>query len=134
MKLVFEGVITPDRKLKLFKRNTFDTALLTFKPGQLVNLTLSKARKSRSGNQNAYYWGVVIKILGDYFGYDYNEMHEELKIKHNPQPSRLSPEETFGGSTAKLSTAEFNDYLERIVRWAAMEYAVVIPDPNEVEV
>jgi len=134
MKLAFEAVITPKHKLHLIKRKTFDTALLAFKPDTLVTLTISKARKARSQEQNRYYWGVVVKMLGDHFGYELEEMHSELKRKFNPRPSRLDPSETFGGTTTKLSTVEFNDYLDRIVRWAAMEYQVVIPDPSEVEV
>lgn len=134
MKLSFDGVITKDRKLKLFKRNTFDRALLTFPPDQLVTLTISKARKDRTDKQNAYYWGVVVKILADHFGYEQEEMHTELKRMFNPQASRLTVGETYGGSTRKLSTTEFNDYIDRIVRWAAVENQIVIPDPNEVEV
>ena len=34
-------------------------------------------------------------------------------------------------STTKLSTKEFNEYIEQIQVWAASEHGVVIPDPNE---
>lgn len=35
---------------------------------------------------------------------------------------------------AVMNTAEFEEYLERVRRWAAVEYGVVVPLPNEVEV
>jgi len=36
-------------------------------------------------------------------------------------------------STAKLSTAGFEDYLEKIRRWAAVEHNCYIPLPNEID-
>ena len=133
MKFTFQGSIEKGHKLKLHQRNTFDRTLLAFKEGSLVTLTIATARKDRSLNQNSYYFGVVVKMLGDHFGYETDEMHTELKRLFNPKASRLTNGETYGGSTAKMSTVEFNDYLDRIVRWAATDHAFIIPDPNECE-
>jgi hypothetical protein len=101
--------------------------------GKRIELTLHKERNSRSNQQNKFYWGIVIEILGEHFGYTPEEMHEELKRKFNPVHSKIDPEASFGGSTTKLSTVEFIDYIDRITRWAASEYQIYIPDPNEVE-
>jgi hypothetical protein len=37
----------------------------------------------------------------------------------------------FGGSTAELNVPGFNDYIERICRWAAEYLSISIPSPNE---
>jgi len=98
--------------------------------GKLIELTLQKERHIRTLNQNRYYWGVVVEILANHFGYDKDEMHEALKFKFlkRHEDSALPTV----GSTAKLSTVEFGDYIDTVVRWAASEYRVVIPEANEV--
>jgi hypothetical protein len=95
-----------------------------------IELIIRKEKTQRSNNQNNYYFGVVCKILGDYFGYTEDEMHEALKIHFLSKGACDVPTV---GSTAKMNTAEFEDYLTKIKRWAASEYGVVIPDPNEIE-
>lgn len=98
--------------------------------GQRVDVVVRKHKAKRSNNQNNYYFGVVCKILGDYFGYDENEMHDALKYKFLRKGA--ADLETVQ-STTKMNTAEFEEYLEKVRRWAAMEYGVVVPLPNEVE-
>ena len=44
-----------------------------------------------------------------------------------------TPEQPKVGNTPKLNTVEFNEYVEKIQIWAASEYGVVIPDPNEAD-
>ena len=108
----------------------------TFRVGQRLDIIIRKRSSKRSNDQNAYYWGVVIPILGDYFGYDNPEdMHAELKLKFNPVESKLRPGVMIGGTTTKMSTVEFmvadDSYVERICRWAAMEYQIYIPPPKK---
>jgi len=98
--------------------------------GKRFDATIRKERSQRSTNQNNYYFGVVCKVLGDYFGYEPSEMHEALKVKFLQVGACDIPTVK---STTKLNTAEFEDYLERIRRWAATEYSVVVPIPNEAE-
>ena len=100
--------------------------------GKRIELTLQKERNNRTLSQNRLYWGVVVDILADYFGYTAEEMHSELKRKFNPVHSKIDIDTTFGGSTTKLSTVEFTEYMEKIKRWASIEYHVYIPDANEV--
>ncbi len=99
--------------------------------GKRIDVTVKRERSQRSINQNNYYFGVVCKVLGDYFGYEVDEMHEALKLKF----LQVGPcDVPTIKSTTKLNTTEFEDYLERIRRWAATEYSVVVPLPNEAEV
>lgn len=97
--------------------------------GQEVDLTIGKRKKSRSNNQNRYYWGICIKLLADFIGYTDEEMHEALKMKfllvHGDKLDTVK-------STAELSTVEFESYLGQVKMFAA-QLGVVIPEPNEVE-
>ena len=82
----------------------------------------------RTTKQNKYYWGVCVEILSEHIGFTPEETHEILKHKF------LNPKEAMGYSiypnTTQLDTREFNQYIEKIQRWASMELSVVIPDPQ----
>jgi hypothetical protein len=103
------------------------------KDGTHVFVTVEKItrEKQRSLDQNAYYWGVVVKILAGETGYTKDEMHEALKVKF------LTYENVKGIptvlSTANLNTKQFEVYLEMVRRWAAMDLGIVIPEPNQVD-
>lgn len=87
-----------------------------------------KEKKTRSVQQNKYYHGVVCKLISDYTGYMSEEVHQILAENF------LSYERdgrTFTKSTTKLKTADFEDYMEKCRRWAAMELQVYVPLPNE---
>lgn len=120
------------------ERESMRRWISTFKDGTKLDVIIRKHSSKRSNEQNAYYWGVVIPILADYFGHDNPEdMHEDLKLKFNPVQSKLNPEITIGGTTTKMSTVDFysadDSYVERICRWAAGEYQIYIPPPKRVE-
>jgi len=91
-------------------------------------------KKGRSNSQNRYYWGVVVKMLSEYTGFTDEEIHEILKHHF------LSVNKTFNDmifyipqSTTSLTTAQMEDYLTKVRRWAAAELGCSIPEPNEVE-
>lgn len=100
--------------------------------GTHIFITVEKItrEKTRSLEQNAYYWGVVVKILAGETGYTKDEMHEALKVKF------LTYENVKGIptvlSTTKLNTKQFEVYLEMVRRWAAMDLGIVIPEPNQI--
>jgi len=136
---IFAGKII-DHDLKFTEREKIAIRrwLATFPNLADVDVTIKKKRKKRTNDQNAYYWGVVIPILSDYFGHDNPEdMHTDLKEEFNPVESKIKPEKKIGGTTTKMSTVEFmaseTSYVERICRWAAMEYGIYIPPPKKVD-
>lgn len=101
--------------------------------GKTVIMSVRRHRKNRSLEQNRYYWGVVIKLLADGFGYETEEMHDALKFQFLRVPAEPGrPLETVR-STASLTTVEFMDYIAAIQRWAATEFCIFIPDPGQVE-
>lgn len=115
-------------KLKLVQPDLFKRYLHSLR-GE-IELIVRKWKKRRTDNQNKYYWGVVIPILCESLGYSDEEMHEALKWKflRNRDKEKLPTVK----STSGLSTIEFNNYINEIVRWSAQE-GIIIPDPNQVE-
>ena len=82
----------------------------------------------KSTKQNNSYWGLIIPIIADHFGYFHDEMHEELKMMFNPKDSKLALGKRYGGSTTTMTTKEFNDYCEQIRFWAWIEHGIDIPE------
>jgi hypothetical protein len=119
-------------KFRFWNKSLFDIELQGYE-GKEIFVTLSEAKRSRSLNQNRYYWGVVLKILGNEFGYSVDEMHDILKQKFLENKEVEFNGESFKvyKSTTSLTTKEFEEYTANIRRWAA-ELSVQVPEPNEV--
>ena len=118
-----------------------------------VKISVEKYRSVRSINQNNYYWGVIMPILGEWAGideYEYvTELHIPLKRMFLGREQTKVPinRRLFGKvfttkqevvldeirSTAKLKTDEFADYIDKIRRWAIQEHGVDIPEPNSID-
>ena len=114
--------------------------------GHDITITVKKQRKTRSGNQNAYYWSVVLPLILDAMielGNDLqsgnsdhlNMIHELMKEKHLQNGLDVIDAEgnvdKLPSSTKNCSTADFIEYIERIQKWAAEFLYIDIPDPNE---
>ena len=98
--------------------------------------TIHKPRAKRSLNQNRYYWGVVIAHIVNYCGQDAEDVHEYLAdlflsenkdLKLNGVIRRVRTHPT----TTKLSTTQFNEYIDSVRSWAAWELDLRIPSPKE---
>lgn len=128
-KVIFTGKINDQAR---FIPNGVEWLLqLSRLKGESVEVTISKAKKKRSKNQNSYYHGVVIRLLSNSIGYTPEEMHEACRIKfltihRNNLPDTIK-------STTSLSTVEMEEYLENIRRWASEFHNIYLPLPNEVE-
>jgi hypothetical protein len=125
----FLGTIE-DGKPRLDNRVKFLAYCAGFKNGTRIECVVKKYRRTRSNEQNRYYWGVVIPLLANHFGYTKDEMHDALKWEFLRKPES-SPATV--RSTSSLTTVEFNEFVEAVVVWAATNYQVVIPDPNEAD-
>lgn len=119
-------------------RAAIQEALLTW-PDCRATLTIEKETRGRSVAQNAYYHGVVLKLLSKHFGGSPDDIHEALKVKFLPKDvvfktgvGRVVAEFVIGGSTTVLTSVQFSDYIERIRQWAFEDYDVDIPpgDPE----
>lgn len=127
---IFRGVIAK-RKLVFDLKDKFFVYISKLE-GKRFELTIQEERRSRTPDQNAYYQAVVVRVLGNHLGYEDDEMHEELKFKFNPKRSKVDPGVIYGGSTKDMSTKEFGEYLDKIIRWAATEHRVYIPEAGEI--
>ena len=101
--------------------------------GQPIEVVLRKQKSTRSLNQNNYYWGVVLELLSDN-GNTPEEWHEICRQMFLKSFKEVNGKEMeYVRSTTKLNTAEFEEYLEKIRRWAVQELNFYIPLPNECE-
>ena len=109
--------------------------------GKRVSVTVEVIKQKRSSNANAYYWGVVVEAVTQMFRdngnyVDSEDVHEFLKLRVGKLAQVIvlpDGEVQKGlGSTAKLTTGEFELYMEKIRAWAA-EYGCPIPLPNETD-
>ena len=100
-------------KMTLLDRDQFDNAISKMQGEYYLEL---KETGVRSSQQNNYYWN-IIRILGDELGYTEQEMHSTVKNHFEIE------------STKTLSTKEFAKFIEKLIRWSAIELNIVIPDP-----
>jgi len=102
--------------------------------GKEVDITVKRHRDNRSLNQNSYYFGVVVSMIGEAIGEpDIEAVHEMLKLEHNYYLAKVGTREIrVPMSTAELNTEAFEAYLERVRRWASEYLSLYIPLPNEV--
>jgi hypothetical protein len=127
------------RDRKIVNMQELKAAFNSLKDGK-HQVTIKDVR-NRSLPQNDYYWSVVVPMcrVGLYdAGYDEvktnDDAHEVLKHVHLRR--RMVSKQTgdvidIAGSSAKLTVAEFSEYIESICKWSAEFLSVVIPSPNE---
>jgi len=107
---------------------------LSLLEGKRIDLTIKEHKSQRSLNQNSYYWGVVLKTLSEKTGYTADEMHEICRYMFLKSFKTIGDKEReYVKSTTELSTAEFEEYLEKTRRWATVELSCYIALPNECE-
>ncbi len=108
--------------------------------GKRVEVIVRKKKKIRTtgkadelGNQNGYYWSVVLPLSAKELGYTVDEMHEIFTNEYAPYTTR-----DFKGKkvpikirTSEMDTLQFTEYVETI-RQVMAEMNIIIPDPNKI--
>jgi hypothetical protein len=129
--IVKNGIFRADRPAELKSR-------LTGLEGQRVQVTMQKRGAKVSLPQSRYWFGVVIPLLAEHFGYDMDErkaLHYQLMAMcfGTRTETRLGVEMEVVNveSMTKLSTADFEKLADWTRRWAAKEHSVYVPEPNE---
>ena len=103
-------------------------------------ITITPNRKTRSNQQNAYLWGIVYPAV--LFGLqdagweiiDEEQVHEYCKQAFaareviNKDTGEVI---SLPNSTARMQTAEFNVYVDKIKAFALEYLNITIPEPNE---
>lgn len=101
-------------------------------------ITIEPYKKQRSLAMNAYYWGVVLPTIQahleerDGVVWSCDDLHEWFRDEFLPKrvvdvggiPKVIRP------STAELRTGPFSDYLERIIRYCAINMGLAIPEAD----
>ena len=110
--------------------------------GKQITLTFSKLKKSRSNNQNRFYWGVVIPLVQNGLLEATGELRSSENIHYRILLPLLAPtvelvnKQTGECITEKLTSSEmtttqFMEYIMEIQKWAAEFLGIDIPNPNE---
>lgn len=100
--------------------------------GKRVYLVIKPVTKTRTTNQNSYYWGGVLTPISDHTGYSVEDLHELFKgmfigrqeitwrgVKHKIPPSSKIKD-----------TKEFGEYIDKITV-EATDLGVKILTPEE---
>lgn len=100
-----------------------------------------RVRRKRSLPQNSYFHGVMLPLVFDGLrdaGFDEVMDHEDAKliIKNLFLKVNIVSKETglvveHIRKTSSLSTTEFNELIDQVIKWAAEYLMIQIPYPNE---
>jgi hypothetical protein len=102
--------------------------------GKLCSLTIGEKKNQRTMNQNKYYNGVVLKIIGQHLGYERDEVHEILSAKFLKKMLNVGGNDmVVVKSTTSLTTEEMSHYIEKCKRFAAVEFGCFIPEPEDIK-
>lgn len=118
-------------KLKVFSREALVQALREFPDGLNLELLIHEPERKRSNAQNRFFYGPVCDAFKD-LGYHKQETHDLLCLRFLPKPLKM-PDGfviTVPGHTANLSVAEFNEFLEQVIQFAA-EHDIQIQDSEQ---
>ena len=126
-----------------FKRNINQIldAVASFE-GKDCIFSIEKVKKTRSNDQNAYYWGVVLPIVQSGLKEATGEFRTTENIHYNILLKMFAPEKEIVNietgecinekiSSSEMSTSQFMDYISEIQKWSAEFLGVYIPNPNE---
>lgn len=100
--------------------------------GQMFHVEIKRHSPKRTVPQNRLYWLYVACIV-DETGNDRDTIHYELRRRFLPVQ-----EKQFAGtvtlrltSTTELDTAQFKNYIDRIIQFAQSDLGIALPDPAD---
>lgn len=128
---IFRATVTYAGDLRVETPTRFRTYLARLKD-KPVEVIVRRVKSQRSLRANAYYRGVVVKVMAEEFGYDPQEMHEVLAMRFlrvDDCPITGAPRRR---RTPDCDTREFAEYVDACIRLAT-EHGLYVPQPGEVE-
>lgn len=106
-----------------------------------VSITIQKAKKTRSNQQNRYLHAAFTILSKELINYTGDERYTPKVVKDIVKCKFLTVDminensgEVIGiriKSTTQLSTLEMNEFIDNMIRWAAEQFNINIPYPNE---
>lgn len=134
---IWRGSVDEAGKLRVELRDAF-MAHLKGLANATVEVVVRRQTTQRSLDQNAWIWGVAYPVIAEELGYDkheHDDLHYALVAKcfgehFDKRVGAMVPNKR----SSKLTTKEFSEYMEWLVRFAATELGgIVVPLPNESE-
>jgi len=120
------GETNSNGEFRIFNKNEFD-AFCKNNPNKRFVIKLEQTSTDKTSNQLKYYWGVIVPRCQEqfeYYGSKYSrqETHEQLKT--------VSPELTNSETTSikELSVTQMKNYIDDVIRWAAENLEIEIPE------
>ena len=114
-------------------------ALKSFE-GKNIQITIEKATKKRSNQQNRYYWGILIPIFrktildawGDYLDKETSHLWLKQKMNYNERVNEATGEVfKIPKSTTENTTTEQEIYHKKIRDFLFQSFNVDVPLPGE---
>lgn len=118
---------------KRFDRHALYTRLHKFPVPQVLEyddcdvvITIERQKTSRSKEQLAYYWGVVLPEIAEHTGHDVDDLHEIFKSKYlRKRKFWRGNDLTTISSTTVLTLKEMSNFISLVIAEAnEMEIAV----------
>jgi len=125
-------------KLHIINRNIFDNDIARM-DGKSVEIVIQPKKKTRSNQQNRFYWSVVVALIKEGF---VNMGHEDVTAEdvHSFLKSRFLSKEIVNNDTGEivniptgtsnLSTTDFMTFIDKCMKFASEYLGVVIPEPS----
>lgn len=127
----------------IFKRNrNLVLNAIKYFNGKDVVITFSKPKKSRSNNQNRFYWGVVLPLVQNGLLDATGELRSVDNIHYKILLPLFAPlNEIVNKDTgeciserltsSEMTTTQFMEYIMEVQKWSAEFLSIDIPNPNE---
>ena len=123
-------------ELAAIRNNKQREALLDHLKGYRLpfKIAIQEVHPNRSLDANAYYWGVVIKMIADAMGEVPARVHNEFKKMFLLEyaPDKNNKWSTRVRSTTELGDQEYMLYVLKVRTTAMIHLGIDIPLPNEV--
>lgn len=131
---IVNGVFKRNRNLVLQAIQSFN--------GKDVVITFSKPKKSRSNNQNAFYWGVVLPLVQKGLLDATGELRSNDNIHYKILLPLFAPTNEIVNTdtgeciierltSSEMTTTQFCEYIMEVQKWGAEFLGIDIPSPNE---
>lgn len=115
--------------LVLFDKQLFNIYLKTFE-GKHIDLIIKLPSKDRSNQQNKLLWAMYTYLAEQTRDRTKDEWHKDLAAEFLKDNSIYPPRVR---STTSLSTSEFAEYIESIIKLAAEYYQITFPSEEELK-
>ncbi len=100
--------------------------------GKRVFLIIKPVTKTRTINQNAYYWGGVLTPISEHTGHSVEDLHEMFKDEYiaRQEITWRGIKRKIPASSKTKDTVEFSEYVDKIIVEAS-EMGIRILSPEE---